>query len=642
MQKPIMAMAKPFDIDSLNINNMNFGKVINDYPGKVIPLKLHDRTGKAKKCQFEAIDLNLYQREPKMVTFHTSRPRIQPWIATLDIFYYQYLGNDESLTIKWYDVPESWTEITNNNSIVIETINKEDNRLMFNITFFVTTGTIRVQGTNYMTFVEEHFKILKDILKKVLTVWNETENENMIKAEQMSIDNLPSKTVINPHEVSCEDDTSDSESEIGGTTSGSSQTSLKLVEMGDETLINTPMIESHEFASLEDSFMQAFQKMENCQSSSMKTISENTDLILSLCKEIKAKMENMKSSPSRDSISTVNSDQSVFLLKSKISSLEDQLKLEKSNSAIAKGAYETNIKTLQALLDNSRRQAQEGSDSMRVEMEQFREKLRNKEAENERLTENNGILKGKLDKTQDELINLKSQMSELMDKTNDTVGASENSFRAVQNSRSQPAKPRVLLIGTSNCKEINEARISNSVVVNKVIKYVIKDAISYVVSNESVYEVVCLHVLTNDLKNLSPENCVKYLEDLVSAVRNKWPNSKVIISLATPRKDNINYHTNGQIINALVKQRLIANPNDHVYYCEHNNMLYQGNPIDDLLEEDKYHLSQKGVSYLANNIKRAIHETLNIPIPSRPRGRSPGRGQSLNRGRGRGRGNDRD
>jgi len=81
-----------------------------------------------------------------------------------------------------------------------------------------------------------------------------------------------------------------------------------------------------------------------------------------------------------------------------------------------------------------------------------------------------------------------------------------------------------------------------------------------------------------------------------------------------------------QIINALVKQKILGDQSTSVSYCEHNNMLFNGNPINDLLSDDKYHLSTKGVSFLASNLKRAIHNALKIPMATQRRNRSLSRG----------------
>jgi hypothetical protein len=63
-----------------------------------------------------------------------------------------------------------------------------------------------------------------------------------------------------------------------------------------------------------------------------------------------------------------------------------------------------------------------------------------------------------------------------------------------------------------------------------------------------------------DLKTMTPQNCVQSLETLIVDIQHKWPNTEIIVSLATPRKDNLKFHTNGQIINALIKEKIISYP----------------------------------------------------------------------------------
>jgi hypothetical protein len=54
-------------------------KILLEYPLECLPSKLNKRTGKALRCPYEAIDLNLYEEGARMITFHTTLPRIQPW-----------------------------------------------------------------------------------------------------------------------------------------------------------------------------------------------------------------------------------------------------------------------------------------------------------------------------------------------------------------------------------------------------------------------------------------------------------------------------------------------------------------------------------------------------------------------------------
>lgn len=190
--------------------------------------------------------------------------------------------------------------------------------------------------------------------------------------------------------------------------------------------------------------------------------------------------------------------------------------------------------------------------------------------------------------------------------------------------------PNVLLIGTSNIKGIKEDKLTPAATTTKIIKYTIDETIEYIQTCELCPDVVIFHSLTNDLTKMDPQACVDALAELIKIVKDKWINTTTIISLATPRLDNLGYHTNGQITNALIKQRITE-----VSYCDHSNMLKDGNPTPDYLSDDKYHLSKKGTSILAANIKKAIHTSLNIPMINRGRSRSRSR---INSTRGRGRG----
>ena len=127
--------------------NYNMEKLNNDYPMSCLPKTLNKRTGKAKKCLYEDIDLNLYEKEARMITFHTTADRIRLWIKALDLFYYDHLGKSDTYDFKWTDEPEEWVDPNSSaNSIVIEVYDNSCT-LLYNLTFFVTTGTIRAQGS---------------------------------------------------------------------------------------------------------------------------------------------------------------------------------------------------------------------------------------------------------------------------------------------------------------------------------------------------------------------------------------------------------------------------------------------------------------------------------------------------------------
>lgn len=64
---------------------------------------------------------------------------------------------------------------------------------------------------------------------------------------------------------------------------------------------------------------------------------------------------------------------------------------------------------------------------------------------------------------------------------------------------------------------------------------------------------------------------VQNREHLILEVKQKWNDVTILVSLITPRSDELIHQTNGQIINALIKQ--ILSGNEMILYCDHSNML---------------------------------------------------------------------
>jgi hypothetical protein len=74
---------------------------------------------------------------------------------------------------------------------------------------------------------------------------------------------------------------------------------------------------------------------------------------------------------------------------------------------------------------------------------------------------------------------------------------------------------------------------------NKEYTYTIQEALDYINNNEiAIYQALVLHVLTNDLKTAKADKVTKDMVNLVSVIQSKAADTKVIISLCPPRKDN--------------------------------------------------------------------------------------------------------
>jgi len=581
-------------------------KVLQDYHISSLPTKRSKRTGKAKNCLFEEIDLNLYN-DDKIVTFYTSLERTHYWIKTLDIFYYDHLGSSESLEINWYDEPSKWTDHNNSsNAIVIEVLNT-DTTLQYNVTFFVTTGTIRVQGSKTMTFVRPHFPILKEILAKVLENCTVDEHQNDLD-----------QTIIHTAAVRLDDEISEEVEE----NSDSSIISVKSVINNEKSTIISSVNQTGEnlsnFARLEASITTAFMQMETYQADSTNKIIMS---VSDCCKKI-SELIDKKGKNAQTEIPTLQ--KSINSLREKNQLLETKLKIQESNAALERCQNADSVRNMKLLLDETRSQLKQSVETANSESNIHAERMKAKIEEIQQLTVSVANLTAKLDHAQDEILQLKMHISALMDSNIQKLSVKPTD--TLRHPDVTLLKPKVLLLGTSNIKNINETKLSDAVNVEKVVKYTLEETETYVKSHDEAPDLVVIHSLTNDLKAFSPQKCVDELDSLICIIHKKWPNVKIVISLTTPRKDDIGYYTNGQIINALVKQKILGDQSTFVSYCEHNNMLFNGNPINDLLSDDKYHLSTKGVSFLASNLKRAIHNALKIPMATQRRNRSRSRG----------------
>ena len=262
--------------------------------------------------------------------------------------------------------------------------------------------------------------------------------------------------------------------------------------------------------------------------------------------------------------------------------------------------------------------------STRGEIDYLYDKIAQKNDHAESLELRNKHLSEMLSQTQDELFEVKSSAQRV-----ERGPPEQHAMPAAAASLQQPAQDvgnTVLLLGTSNVENISESKLSHATTVVKEITYTIKEASDYIRTTDMhAPQAVLLHILTNDLKTYDPVSCVTNLDEVIELIKSKWPNVKIIVSLTTPRTDNLNNQTNGQIINAMLKQKFLQGGSD-VCIIEHNNMLYSdGNPNKSLLREDGYHLTDRGVSNLAQNFRNAIHDVLNIQTVATQRDRSRSR-----------------
>ena len=124
--------------------------------------------------------------------------------------------------------------------------------------------------------------------------------------------------------------------------------------------------------------------------------------------------------------------------------------------------------------------------------------------------------------------------------------------------------------------------------------------------------VTIFHSLTNDIKSpLDADQCVKKMTALIDKTVAKFPDTNIVISLVTPRKDSEEWNMKDDLINALLKHKFRKAKNIHL--CDNSNLADQGRPKPRLIQSDGIHLSTEGTAVLAANIKRLTDIICNIP-----------------------------
>ncbi len=139
-----------------------------------IPTALKPPSDSAKKIPFEAVDLSLYKATARCVSFRTVKDRMLMWIWGL-IELYEYSSEFKEAqkiesTMKWVkDNSEiSLSEETIIADKLIIQLNKRDgvSEHFCTVTYFLTSGTVMIQGNGHKEWAEKHFPALKTLVEE--------------------------------------------------------------------------------------------------------------------------------------------------------------------------------------------------------------------------------------------------------------------------------------------------------------------------------------------------------------------------------------------------------------------------------------------------------------------------------------------
>lgn len=173
-------------------------------------------------------------------------------------------------------------------------------------------------------------------------------------------------------------------------------------------------------------------------------------------------------------------------------------------------------------------------------------------------------------------------------------------------------KPHVTLIGTSNIKGINPDKLSSRYSVDKITAFTLCETQSSVRNITQNPTALVLHSLSNDLKNYTPQQCVDHMKDIVISVHEEYPETKIVISLPTPRSDSSALNTKAQLVSVMIKECFIDDK--FVMWCDNSNMSYKGEALPQFIDrKDGVHLTPNGTAVLAANIRDTVDRILDLP-----------------------------
>ena len=179
-----------------------------------------------------------------------------------------------------------------------------------------------------------------------------------------------------------------------------------------------------------------------------------------------------------------------------------------------------------------------------------------------------------------------------------------------RNAELEKNKPRCTIIGSSIIRNLKPESFSRKVLTEKYTDYTIPEAADRLKKIEHRPDVIVYQLLSNDLKK-DPENvCLRKLEELVKATKEKKPETKIIISLPPNRSDSQIWNNRTNVINAGVESMFAGD--DTVYICDNSNLSFRGNPSRKHILDDGVHPTPLGDKVLFSNLRQAVEEVLTL------------------------------
>ncbi|CAG2231221.1 unnamed protein product [Mytilus edulis] len=273
---------------------------------------------------------------------------------------------------------------------------------------------------------------------------------------------------------------------------------------------------------------------------------------------------------------------------------------------------QTNIKQISTLIDRNNnkdlashkdRTVSKDKSDLQSDISDLQTKLNNKISKIEEMASAYNSVSENLKHKEDEVLSLKLHLSQ--DNTND--------FQEVKLKHPKTRNTKhVVLIGTSNIKGIDPNKLSSKYSAEKHEAFTLEQTDHVIQELEVTPDILVLHSLSNAVRSTPNEKSIEYLHTIIDSAKEKFNDTKIVISLPTPRADEESLNNKAQILSLMAKEDLRNEPN--VEICDNSNMAFKGSALQKYLDpKDNYHLSLNGTKMLASNIRDTIDRILGLP-----------------------------
>ena len=178
-----------------------------------------------------------------------------------------------------------------------------------------------------------------------------------------------------------------------------------------------------------------------------------------------------------------------------------------------------------------------------------------------------------------------------------------------------PFQPKVLLFHDSMCGKINETVCSReNIEVKKVWAPHIRNVLDEIDNIQEPADAIVIHTLTNDLVDNNVDDMVEMIAEAVDKGLNI--SKKIVVSTIIDRDDDRELNTKAHAVNANLKYKFMNN--QQVVICSNDNLR------DKKFRKDQVHLTDRGISRLANNLKYKIAAAVGISVKPKEAGKRYG------------------